>query len=197
MTDEMMNDGKETAANENSPVAPETGAPAAESDPLAQAQAEAARLKDQLLRTLAESENMRRRAEREREDTEKYAIAKFAREVLSVADNLHRALENIPVDARGGDELLNTLAVGVEATERELAAVFERQGIRRIDPLDEKFDPHLHQAIAEVPGTGKPAGTVVQVMRAGYVLHDRLLRPAMVAVAKGDEAAAPHVNTTA
>ena len=192
-----MNDGKETAANENSPVAPETGAPATESDPLALAQAEAARLKDQLLRTLAESENMRRRAEREREDTEKYAIAKFAREVLSVADNLHRALENIPVDARAGDELLNTLAVGVEATERELAAVFERQGIRRIDPLDEKFDPHLHQAIAEVPGTGKPAGTVVQVMRAGYVLHDRLLRPAMVAVAKGDEAAAPHVNTTA
>ncbi len=192
-----MNDGKETAANENTPVAPETGPPATESDPLAQAQAEMARLKDQLLRSLAESENMRRRAEREREDTEKYAIAKFAREVLSVADNLHRALENIPADARANDESLNTLAVGVEATERELAAVFERQGIRRIDPLDEKFDPHLHQAIAEVPGTGKPAGTVVQVMRAGYVLHDRLLRPAMVAVAKGDEAVAPHVNTTA
>jgi molecular chaperone GrpE len=197
MMDEMMNDGKETAANENTPVAPETGPPATESDPLAQAQAEMARLKDQLLRSLAESENMRRRAEREREDTEKYAIAKFAREVLSVADNLHRALENIPADARANDESLNTLAVGVEATERELAAVFERQGIRRIDPLDEKFDPHLHQAIAEVPGTGKPAGTVVQVMRAGYVLHDRLLRPAMVAVAKGDEAVAPHVNTTA
>ena len=192
-----MNDGKETAANENSPGAPESGAPAADSDPLALAQAEAARLKDQLLRTLAESENMRRRAEREREDTEKYAIAKFAREVLSVADNLHRALENIPADARGSDELLNTLAVGVEATERELAAVFERQGIRRIDPVDEKFDPHLHQAIAEVPGTGKPAGTVVQVMRAGYILQDRLLRPAMVAVAKGGEAPAPHVNTTA
>ena len=197
MMDEMMNDGKEDAANENSPIGSEAGSLATENDPLALAQAEAARLKDQLLRTLAESENMRRRAEREREDTEKYAIAKFAREVLSVADNLHRALENIPADARGSDELLNTLAVGVEATERELAAVFERQGIRRIDPLDEKFDPHLHQAIAEVPGTGKPAGTVVQVMRAGYVLQDRLLRPAMVAVAKGDEGPAPHVNTTA
>ena len=192
-----MNDGKETAANENAPIGPEAGAPAVENDPLALAQAEVARLKDQLLRTLAESENMRRRAEREREDSEKYAIAKFAREVLSVADNLHRALENIPANARGSDELLNTLAVGVEATERELAAVFERQGIRRVNPLDEKFDPHLHQAIAEVPGSGKPAGTVVQVMRAGYVLHDRLLRPAMVAVARGDEAAAPHVNTTA
>jgi molecular chaperone GrpE len=195
----MMNDGKETAANENAPTGPETEPAVPESDPLAQAQAEAARLKDQLLRALAESENMRRRAEREREDTEKYAIAKFAREVLSVADNLHSALENIPADARANDELLNTLAVGVEATERELAAVFERQGIRRVDPLDEKFDPHLHQAIAEVPGTGKPAGTVVQVMRAGYVLQDRLLRPAMVAVAKDDQVPgpAPRINTMA
>ena len=164
-------------------------------DPLAAAEAEMARLKDQLLRAMAETENLRRRAEREREDTAKYAIAGFAREILAVGDNLHLALTNIPAEARAADKWLDNLAVGVEATERELLAVFERFGIRRIDPLGEPFDPNYHQAMTEVPGTGKPAGTVVQVMRAGYVIHDRLLRPAMVAVAKG-EAEAPQVDTT-
>ena len=174
--------------------APET----APTDPLAAAEAEIARLKDQLLRALAETENLRRRAEREREDTAKYAIAGFAREILAVGDNLHLALANIPAEARAADKWLDNLAVGVEATERELLAVFERFGIRRIDPLGEPFDPNYHQAMTEVPGTGKPAGTVVQVMRSGYVIHDRLLRPAMVAVAKGDAAeTAPQVDTTA
>ena len=168
------------------------------SDPLAAAQDEIARLKDQLLRAIAETENLRRRGEREREDTAKYAIAGFAREILAVGDNLHLALANIPAEARAADKWLDNLAVGVEATERELLAVFERFGIRRIDPLGEPFDPNYHQAMTEVPGTGKPAGTVVQVMRSGYVIHDRLLRPAMVAVAKGDAAeTAPQVDTTA
>jgi len=173
-------------------------APAAAGDALAEAQGETARLKDQLLRSLAEMENMRRRGERDREETAKYAITGFARDMLSVADNLRRALENIPADARATDEMLNTLAVGVEATERELMAIFERFGVRRIEPSGQIFDPHFHQAIAEVPGTGKPAGTVVETMRPGYVIHDRLLRPAMVAVAKGEPGnTEPRVDTMA
>jgi molecular chaperone GrpE len=150
--------------------------------------AEIARLKDQLLRALAEIENTRRRAEREREDTARYAISAFARDILTVADNLRRALDNIPAHAREKDEMLNTLAVGVEATERELLAGFERHGLRKIEPLGEKFDHNFHQAMFEVADTGKPPGTIVQVMQAGYVLHGRLLRPALVGVAKGEPA---------
>lgn len=177
----------------------ETLVPAAGTgDALAEAQVETARLKDQLLRSLAEMENMRRRGERDREETAKYAITGFAREMLSVADNLRRALENIPADARATDEMLNTLAVGVEATGRELMAIFERFGVRQIEPSGQIFDPNFHQAIAEVPGTGKPAGTVVETMRPGYVIHDRLLRPAMVAVAKGEPGSTEsRVDTTA
>lgn len=167
-------------------------------DPLAAAKEEIARLKDQLLRAMAETENLRRRAEREREDTAKYAISGFAREILAVGDNLHLALSNIPAEARAADKWLDNLAVGVEATERELLAIFERFGIRRIDPLGEPFDPNYHQAMTEIAGTGKPAGTVVEVMRSGYVIHDRLLRPAMVAVAKGEaDETPPQVDTTA
>jgi molecular chaperone GrpE len=191
-----MTDGKdETIPDQPEPESAETveaaAPPAAES--------EAARLKDQLLRALAETENMRRRNEREREETAKYAVAGFAREILSVADNLRRALEIIPAETRAADESLNALAVGVEATERELAAILERFGVRCLDPLGQAFDPNFHQAIAEVPGTGRPAGTVVQTMRSGYVIHDRLLRPAMVMVAKGEDkgAAPPHVDTIA
>jgi molecular chaperone GrpE len=150
--------------------------------------AEIARLKDQLLRALAEIENTRRRAEREREDTARYAISAFARDILTVADNLRRALDNIPAHAREKDEMLNTLAVGVEATERELLAGFERHGLRKIEPLGEKFDHNFHQAMFEIADTGKPPGTIVQVMQAGYVLHGRLLRPALVGVAKGEPA---------
>lgn len=183
------------------PIEEEPAAPASapQTDALAEAQAETARLKDQLLRSLAEIENMRRRGERDREETAKYAITAFAREVLSVADNLRRALDNIPADARATDEMLNTLAVGVEATERELMAIFERFGLKRIEPAGQMFDPHFHQAITEVAGTGKPAGTVIETLRSGYVLHDRLLRPAMVAVAKGEPAGAsePRLDTTA
>lgn len=161
-----------------------------------ESQAEIARLKDQLLRALAEVENTRRRGEREREDTARYAISGFARDILTVADNLRRALDNIPAEARADDELLNTLAQGVEATEREMLAAFERHGIRKIEPLNEKFDHNFHQAMFEVPNTGKPAGTVVEVMQPGYVLNGRLLRPALVGVAKGEPDQA-HVDTTA
>jgi molecular chaperone GrpE len=152
---------------------------------LTQAQQEAQSLKDQLLRALAETENVRRRAQRDKEDAGKFAMAGFAREVLGVADNLHRALEAISPESLERDSVLKTLFDGIQATERQLDAAFEKQMIKKVWPLGEKFDSNLHQAMFEVPGTDKPAGTVVQVLQAGYTLHDRLLRPAMVGVAKG------------
>ncbi|HVJ40240.1 MAG TPA: nucleotide exchange factor GrpE [Dongiaceae bacterium] len=162
-------------------------APASD-DPLAAAQAEVAALKDQLLRALAETENVRRRAARDKEDAGKFAMAGFAREVLGVADNLHRALEAISPESLEKDQALKTLFEGVQATQRQLEGAFEKQAIKKVWPLGEKFDSNLHQAMFEVPGTDKPAGTVVQVLQAGYTLHERLLRPAMVGVAKGQPA---------
>ena len=155
------------------------------------AQAEAAKFKDQMLRALAEAENTRRRAQRERDDAIKYAVAGFARDLLSVADNLRRAIASIPSDMLANDEALRNLASGVELTERLLLAAFERHNLRKIEPLGEKFDSNLHQAMLEVPNSGQPAGTVVQVHEAGYVLHDRLLRPALVGVAKAESPAKP------
>lgn len=164
-------------------------------------QAEIAVLKDQLLRAVAETENTRRRLTRERDETAKYAASAFAKEMLGVADNLNRALDAIPAEALANDEALKTLHEGVSATERQLEAAFTRQNIKRIWPEGEKFDSNLHQAMFEVPGTDKPQGTVVQVLQAGYVMHDRLLRPALVGVAKGDPKPAgdapDHVDTIA
>jgi molecular chaperone GrpE len=162
---------------------PEAGAPEESS-----VDKELAELKDRLLRALAETENVRRRAEREREDTAKYAVTGFARDVLPVADNLGRALAAIGPDLRGKDPSLDALIAGIELTDRELKSIFERHGIRRIDPLGERFDHNFHQAMMEVEDPTKPPGTVVQVLQAGYGLRDRLLRPAMVAVAKGGRA---------
>jgi molecular chaperone GrpE len=162
---------------------------------LALAKQEAAQLKDQLLRALAEAENVRRRAQREREDAAKYAIANFARDVLQVSDNLHRALEAIPAAALAGDEALKNLHEGVSATERQLDAALERQQVKRIWPMGEKFDANLHQAMFEVPTFDHQPGTVVQVMQAGYVIHDRLLRPALVGVAKQPAGEAPPPGT--
>lgn len=150
---------------------------------LAAAQAEIAELKDRLLRNAAEGENLRKRLEREKEDAAKYAAGKFARDVLTVADNLRRALENAPQHAEGSPEA--GLVAGVEATERELLGVFERHGITRVDPRGQKFDPNLHQAMFEIEDPSVPSGTVLQVMAAGYVQHGRLLRAAMVGVSKG------------
>ncbi|MCC7047326.1 MAG: nucleotide exchange factor GrpE [Alphaproteobacteria bacterium] len=150
-----------------------------------QQQAEVAQLKDQLLRALAETENTRRRAERDREDASKYAVANFARDVLTVSDNLRRAIDALPADAKAGNTALATLMEGVELTERQLQSMLEKHGITKVMPMDQPFDPNLHQAMFEVPGTGKPGGTVVQVLQAGFVIHGRLLRPALVGVAKG------------
>jgi len=147
-------------------------------------EAELAEQKDRLLRALAETENVRRRAQREREDASKYAVTGFAKDLLSTADNLRRALDSLP-EAEVKDERTRSLLAGVAATERELLSVFERHGIRRIDPKGEPFDHNFHQAIFEAEREDQPSGTVVEVLQPGYVLHDRLLRPAMVGVAKG------------
>lgn len=163
------------------PAEPQPAEPAKEPA----AQAEMNQLKDQLLRALAETENTRRRAERDREEASKYAIANFARDVLTVADNLRRAIDSVPAEARTGNTALATLIEGVELTERQLQSMLEKYGITMVAPMDQPFDPNFHQAMFEVPGTGKPNGTVVQVLQAGFVIHGRLLRPALVGVAKG------------
>lgn len=177
------------AAPDAQPEAGAESAPAAPpDDPIAILQAEAAQLKDQLLRALAESENVRRRAQRDREDVARYAAAPLIKDVIEVADNLRRALDAVPAEAVEADEHLKTLMTGVEMTERALQSVFERHHVRRIDPMGERLDPHAHEAMYEVPDPTQPAGTVVQVLRPGYRLHDRLLRAAQVGVAKGGPA---------
>jgi molecular chaperone GrpE len=155
-------------------------------DRIAALEAETAKLKDQALRALAETENIRRRSEREREDTAKFAISSFAKSLLDAADNMRRAIDAVPAEAVEQDQALATLMDGVAATERQLLAAFERNGITRIEPVGEVFDPNFHQAMFELPGSGKPAGTIIQVIQPGYVLQGRLLRPAMVGVAKGE-----------
>ena len=189
MTDQKREEGADAPVDFPTDAEPAAANDAAPADPLAAAEAEIARLKDQLLRALAETENLRRRAQREREDAVKFAATGFAREMLPVADNLGRALAAIPAGAADQDPALKALQEGVAATERQLLAGFERAGIKRIDPMGERFDSNLHQAMFEVPGTGRPAGTIVQVLQPGYMLNDRLLRPAMVGVAKAEPAA--------
>lgn len=147
-------------------------------------QADVNKLKDQLLRTMAELENYRKRAEREREDMAKFAITGFARDLLTVSDNLRRALESVPVDHEKPEELLKNLLEGVEITEKELLTAFKKHGIEKIEPLGQLFDHHLHQAMFEVEDPDKPAGTIVHVLQPGYSLNGRLLRPAMVGVGK-------------
>jgi molecular chaperone GrpE len=159
-------------------------------DELEVVRAEAADLRDRLLRALAETENTRRRAEREKQDASQYAVTKFARDMLQIADNFARALAACPPAVReAADPQIKAVLDGVEATERQLLASLERHGVKPIDAADAKFDPNLHQAIAEVPGEGRPAGSIVNVVQSGYMIGDRLLRPAMVTVARrGDPA---------
>jgi len=167
-------------------------APAA--DPAALAR-EAAEYKDRLLRTLAEMENLRRRTEREVADTRQYAVANFARDLLGVADNMQRALDTLSADFRDqADPVVKSHIEGVEITERELVKVMEKHGIKRFDPQGQKFDPNLHQAMLEIPDPSVPSGTVVQVMQPGYMIADRVLRPALVGVSRGGPKAAPAAN---
>jgi len=157
----------------------------------ARLETEVAGLRDQLLRALAEAENQRRRSQREREEAVRYAAAPVLRDLLAVADNLQRALESVPEGAAERNGAIKTLLEGVQLTERELQAVFERHGIVKLDPMGERLNPHHHEAMFEVPDPAQPSGTIVQVVQPGYVLHDRLLRPARVAVAKGGPTAGP------
>ena len=148
-------------------------------------------LKDQRLRALAEVENIRRRAEKERVEASQYAVTKFARDMLGIADNFSRALAACPPALReSADPQVKAVLDGVEATDRQLLATLERYGVKQIE-TDGKFDPNLHQAIAEVPGGGKAPGTIVDVMQTGFMIGDRLLRPAMVTVAQRGDTGAP------
>ncbi|MCO5132600.1 MAG: nucleotide exchange factor GrpE [Xanthobacteraceae bacterium] len=147
---------------------------------------EAAEARDRVLRTLAEMENLRKRTAREVADARMYGITGFARDVLDIADNLQRALDAVPAEARAAaDPGLMALMEGVELTERSLLNALEKHGVKKFDPAGQKFDPNFQQAMFEVPDPSVPAGTVVQVIQAGYTIGDRVLRPAMVGVAKG------------
>jgi molecular chaperone GrpE len=153
---------------------------------------ELADYKDRLLRTLADMENMRKRTEREVADARAYGISAFARDILGVADNMHRAMQALDDELRAkADDQVKALLDGVELTERELMNVLEKHGVKRIDPMNQKFDPNRHQAMFEVEDASVPSGTVVQVMQAGYLIGERVLRPALVAVSKGGAKAAP------
>jgi molecular chaperone GrpE len=149
-------------------------------------QQENAGLKDRLLRALAEMENLRRRTEREVSDAKAYGVTSFARDMLPVGDNLRRAVESLPAEARdNADTATRSLIEGVELTERDFLSRLTRHGVRKLEPQGERFDPNLHEALFEVPDESVPAGTVVQVVESGYTIADRVLRPAKVGVSKG------------
>lgn len=177
--------GEETAAEEGGQPEAGAGETAEEAVEELTPEQQVEELNDKMLRALAEAENVRRRAERDKSDAAKYAIANFAREVLGVADNMKRAMASVDSEARKKDPALEQLMVGLEMTEAEMLSTFERFGIKPIEALGEKFDHNLHEAMFELDDATKPAGTVMQVVEAGYVLNDRLLRPAKVGVSKG------------
>jgi molecular chaperone GrpE len=190
----MMSDETAAPANENATpeeVPAEAAEPAA--DPVEAMKAENADLRDKLLRTVAEMENLRKRTEREVSDTRSYAIAGFARDMLTATDSLSRALLVLPAEAREtADSTLQSLIDGIEMTEREMQRLLAKHGVKPIEAEGQKFDPHKHQAMFEVPDPTRPEGTVVQVVQAGFAIGDRVLRPAMVGVAKGAPAVSEH-----
>ncbi|MDA9478957.1 heat shock protein GrpE [Bradyrhizobium sp. CCBAU 65884] len=158
-------------------------------------QKEAAEARDRMLRTLAEMENLRKRTTKEVADARLYGITGFARDVLDIADNLQRALDAVPAEARAtADPGLISLIEGVELTERSLLNALEKHGVKKLDPQGQKFDPNFHQAMYEVPDASVPSGTVVQIMQAGYTIGERVLRPALVGVAKGGAKPAANNN---
>ena len=172
-----MND--ETTSNDT----PEGGTPGADENPFARLEGELERLKNEVLYAQAETQNVRRRLEKEKQDAQAYAATGFARDMLAIKDNLDRALDAVSEDLRA-DKVASQFLAGIEATSRELDAVFARQGISRIASVGEPLDPHRHQAMMEVPSDDAEPGTIVQEMQAGYMMKDRLLRPALVAVAR-------------
>jgi len=161
-------------------------------DPIEALRIENADLKDRVLRSHAEMENLRKRTERDVNDTRSYAIAGFARDMLSATDALSRALMVLPAEARtSGDATTKSLIEGIELAEREMQRLLAKHGVKPIEAEGQKFDPHKHQAMFEVPDPSKPEGTVVQVVQTGFAIGDRVLRPAMVGVAKGGPSHAP------
>lgn len=172
----------DSAASDETVSAPGTAQPP---------QQEIETMREQMLRALAEAENTRKRMDRERVDIRKFSITPFARDMLVIADNLHRALAAVPTELRESDPRIGTLVEGIAATERELQKIFERNGIKMLYPINEMFDPNFHEVMFETPGTGKPTGTVTIVVEHGYMLHDRLLRPARVGIAKDADMPGP------
>ena len=194
-----MNDPEKTPEAGQDPVGPATADEAAPESAQQPSEEELERLrsrvteledelvktKDAYMRAVAEAENVRRRAARERQDMQRYAAADPLKEILGVADNLRRALDSVPQEERGAHDKVATVLEGVQATERQLLQALEKHGVRRVEALGTPFDHRFHEAMFEVEDPKNPAGTVVQELAPGYVLHDRLLRPAMVGVAKG------------
>ena len=193
-----MNDKPGEPANSGGPEKVNSAALGAESgqavaQQLAELKAENAELRDRLLRAIAEMENLRRRTEREKADTSKYAVSEFARDAVTIGDNLRRAIEAAQKEPLDAHPAMKTLLEGVEVTERDLFKVLQRHGITRFDPLGEKFDPHVHEAMVKMDVPGAPADVIVQVLHAGYKIADRVLRPAAVIVAKGGTPARPEL----
>ncbi|RWX76806.1 nucleotide exchange factor GrpE [Neorhizobium lilium] len=197
MTDETNKNGPDATAAENTAEAvasalediansnaPETEAD--EPDPVEALKAENGELRDRFLRLAAEMDNLRRRTDRDVKDAKSYSVAGFARDMLAVSDNLRRALDAVPTEMRAtADAALTTLLEGVELTERSMLSALERHGVKKIDAEGQKFDPNFHQAMFEIPNPAVPNNTVLQVVQAGYTIGERVLRPAMVGVAKG------------
>ena len=197
MTDDTKKNGPDAAAAENAAEAVASAlddaanpyvaeAADAEADALELLKAENSDLRDRFMRLAADMDNLRRRTEREVKDAKSYSVAGFARDMLAVSDNLRRALDAVPTEKRAGAEAtLETLLEGVEMTERAMLSALERHGVKKIDAEGQRFDPNFHQAMFEIPNPNVPNNTVVQVVQAGFVIGERVLRPAMVGVAKG------------
>lgn len=191
MTDETTKNGPDASAAENLEDTVHDGAEAvdqapAEPDPAELLRAENADLRDRFVRLAADMDNLRRRTEREVKDAKSYAVSGFARDMLTVSDNLRRALDSVSAEARAtADAGLTTLIEGMEMTERSMLSALERHGVRKLEPIGQKFDPNFHQAMFEMPNPDVPNNTVVQVVQDGFSIGERVLRPAMVGVAKG------------
>lgn len=184
--DAAATEAEATATNEEQVAAQGDAAGAQSIDPVETLKAENADLRDRFLRLAAEMDNLRRRTDREIKDAKSYAVTGFARDMLAVSDNLRRAIETLPDEARAAaDATLTALIEGVEMTERGMLSTLERHGVRKIEAEGQRFDPNFHQAMFEVPNPNVPNNTVVQVVQAGYAIGERVLRPAMVGVAKG------------
>jgi len=194
MTDQTARAEEEDAMPANAAASEAAPLP----EPSTALEREHAEMRDRLLRALAEMENLRKRTEREIADSRLYSVTSFARDLLVVADNMRRALEAVTPELRASAQSgVKALIDGVELTERELLKALEKNGLRQFTPLGEKFDPNLHQAMFEVPDATVPAGSVVQVVQPGYMIGDRVLRPALVGVSKGGPKIAPTAPTNA